>query len=291
MGWMRRPKNDENSSCDGRIFKIPLGSLGDVIDVESRGFTTTYGVRSIREPLQVVFVSASWVLPAPKELQDLPTREERVRYLELHPDPNQARIRADLDREGEEQDTALAAEIKATETPGEGVTVRYSKTFDCTTALLTLKAGSTNLFIAYKTKGGPKLKPCKESVPVLAFLCGPWTGDNTGRVMFPGTPLPEYKADSMTIDDRPALAFTMQSGGLYNLTKQDKSIPISNGTRRIGELSPSHQEIIERFLQTMAHPERSAEEEPQVVAKPAQNRVRETDPIARKPTTALRCSI
>jgi hypothetical protein len=87
--------------------------------------------------------------------------------------------------------------------------------------------------------------------------------------------LPEYMADSMTIDDRPALAFTLQSGGLYNLTKQEKTIPISNGIRRIGELSPSHQAIIERFLQTIAHPKSSAADEPEVAAKPAENRVRE----------------
>jgi hypothetical protein len=184
-------KRREALAREGRVFKIPLGSLGDVVQVARSGIMTTYGVRSIREPFQVVFVWDSWVLPAPKELQDLPTREDRVRYLERHPDPNQAKIQANLKRKAEEQDTVLAAGIKATETPVEGVTVRYSKTFDCTTALLTLKLGSTTLFIAYKTKGGPELKPCQESVPVLGFLCGPWTGDYTGRVMFSGTPLPE----------------------------------------------------------------------------------------------------
>jgi hypothetical protein len=106
---------------DGRLFFIPLGSLGEVTEIDRKGVmgSICYGVRSLQDPSRVVFVSHLDVIPASKELEDIPDREERVRYLERHPDSDQAMIQQGVKR----ADEPIADTRPEPEEPDERITL------------------------------------------------------------------------------------------------------------------------------------------------------------------------
>ena len=143
-----------------------------------------------------------------------------------------------------------------------GVTVEHDEEWDCTTALLTLRLKSKTLFVAYTTRGGPQIKPSEESVPIEAFLYGPALPLDLAKVVFSGTPLPEYRTFPSPIMYQSGFSFTMNSGELYNLIKQEKIIPITDGVAPLDELRLSAQAEIEKFLRRIQGEQEDAQDEP-----------------------------
>jgi hypothetical protein len=284
-----------------RLGSVPVGSICVVVEIHGTGgvFSTAYAVRSLLDPSKVFFVQAPWVIPASQELENIAKLEDRVGYLKSHVEPYQSPPFSPLpaaERTPDsslatigKQDTLSAAErlcaavlvenkMESEAVAGDnvtGISVERDEKWDRTTTLLTLRLESKTLFLAYTTTGPPPQRPCEATSPVQAFLCGQALPREMESVVFSGTPLPECRTSPVSFMYQWGFSFTLESGGLYNLIKQDKTIPIMAGTVQVVELRPADQALIELFLRAIEDPARRAREEPIESAKPAKPESRE----------------
>lgn len=178
-------------------------------------------------------------------------------HIEVSPAHMEARVVGGLNRIG-------SIVLRQTE---RAVNPQYEE-WDCTTALLTLQLRSKTLFLAYTTRRGSEIKPCEESVPIEAFLYGPALPLDLAKVVFSGTPLPEYRTFPSPIMYQSGSSFTMKSAELYNLIKQEKIIPLTDGVAPLDELTLSAQAEIEKFLRRIQGEPEAALDDPVPESRP-----------------------